>query len=209
MTTFRIAELVRDFAAGMVAVDAKRPQAKSARSQALYQPGLGPHTEAQTVAMVMEELAGNGGLRYAGAYRREVRYPAFPRSKCDLCLGPADESGLAVEIKMLRLMGDNGKPNDNILMHLLSPYPAHRSAVTDCEKLLGSRLPGRKGILIFGYEYEDWPMELAIRAFEVLASQRVELGTRFEGEGAGLVHPVHRHGRVFGWELVRALGKGD
>ena len=23
-------------------------------------------------------------------------------------------------------------PNDNILMHILSPYPAHRSAVTDC-----------------------------------------------------------------------------
>ena len=28
------------------------------------------------------------------------------------------------EVKMLRLMGDNGKPNDNMLMHILSPYPA-------------------------------------------------------------------------------------
>jgi len=27
-------------------------------------------------------------------------------------------------------MGDNGKPNDNMLMHILSPYPAHRSALT-------------------------------------------------------------------------------
>jgi hypothetical protein len=29
----------------------------------------------------------------------------------------------AIEIKMPRLMGDNGKPNDNMLMHILSPYP--------------------------------------------------------------------------------------
>lgn len=36
---------------------------------------------------------------------------------------------------MLRLFGDNAKLNDNMLMHLLSPYPAHRSALTDCEKL--------------------------------------------------------------------------
>jgi hypothetical protein len=29
----------------------------------------------------------------------------------------------AIEVKMLRLMGDNHKPNDNMLMHILSPYP--------------------------------------------------------------------------------------
>jgi hypothetical protein len=34
---------------------------------------------------------------------------------------------------MLRLLGDNGKLNDNMLMHVLSPYQAHRSALTDCE----------------------------------------------------------------------------
>ena len=33
---------------------------------------------------------------------------------------------------MLRFMGDNGKLNDNIVMHILSPYPEHRSALTDC-----------------------------------------------------------------------------
>ncbi len=44
---------------------------------------------------------------------------------------------------MLRLMGDNGKANDNMLMHILSPYPSHRSALTDCEKLLGAWLAGQ------------------------------------------------------------------
>lgn len=32
-------------------------------------------------------------------------------------------------------LGDNGKPNDNMIMHILSPYPDHRSALTDCSKL--------------------------------------------------------------------------
>lgn len=58
---------------------------------------------------------------------------------------------------MLRMFGDNGKLNDNMLMHVLSPYPAHRSALTDCQKLVRSALPGRKAIVVFGYGYNDWP----------------------------------------------------
>jgi len=45
-------------------------------------------------------------------------------------------------VKMLRLMGDNSKPNDNMLMHILSPYPSHRSALTDCQKLAASGFQG-------------------------------------------------------------------
>lgn len=67
--------------------------------------------------------------------------PSLRGQKCDLVL----EGEWAVEVKMLRCLGDNGKPNDNILMHILSPYPAHRSALTDCMKLRDSgfaeRLP--------------------------------------------------------------------
>jgi hypothetical protein len=103
---------------------------------------------------------------------------------------------------MLRVMGDNGKPNDNILMHILSPYPGNRSAVTDCEKLLQSGLPGRKAIMIFAYEYRDYAAEPVIRAFELLASDRVGLGPRKSTEFSGLVHPVHRTGRVFAWEIT-------
>ena len=56
---------------------------------------------------------------------------------------------------MLRLMGDNGKPNDNMLMHILSPYPNNRSALTDCVKLLESGLPGRKAVVIYGFDYPE------------------------------------------------------
>ena len=131
-----------------------------------------------------------------------ISYPGS-RQKCDLCIGVSPDWDWSVEIKMLRLMGDNGKPNDNMLMHILSPYPADRSALTDCPKLLESGLPGRKAILIYGFDYPELPMDPAIEAFEVLALRLVKLGPRAVGEYSGLVHPVHRTGRVFGWELAR------
>jgi hypothetical protein len=49
-----------------------------------------------------------------------------------VCLGGPAPWEWAIEVKMLRFMGDNGKLNDNIVMHILSPYPEHRSALTDC-----------------------------------------------------------------------------
>src|SRR5262245_39374525 len=198
--------IVDDFAAGMAAVDARRPQASSARTEKLYQPGLGPHTEAQTVNMVLSELASSQPQSYARAYKLEVPYLNASRSKCDLCLGPNGDWSWAVEIKMLRLMGDNGKPNDNILMHILSPYPAHRSALTDCQKLLQSGLPGRKALLVFGYEYAEWPMEPALQALERLARFDVQLSARSEAHVSCLVHPVHQEARVVAWEILNGGG---
>jgi hypothetical protein len=102
---------------------------------------------------------------------------------------------------MLRLMGDNGKPNDNMLMHILSPYPVHRSAVTDCEKLARSQFQGRKAIVLFAYEYPDYPVEPAARAFELLSADRVSLGIRAAASFSGLLHPIHRSGLILGWEV--------
>jgi hypothetical protein len=50
-----------------------------------------------------------------------VPYPNAPRQKCDLLISPNEGQPWAIEVKMLRFMGDNGKPNDNMLMHILSP----------------------------------------------------------------------------------------
>ena len=105
---------------------------------------------------------------------------------------------------MLRLMGDNGKPNDNMLSHILSPYPTFRSALTDCTKLATSKLQGRRAVLIYGFDYTDLPMDPAIEAFELLAAARVRLGQRVVAGYSELVHPVHQAGRVFGWEIGEA-----
>jgi hypothetical protein len=108
---------------------------------------------------------------------------------------------------MLRFMGDNGKPNDNMLMRILSPYPKHRSALTDCQKLVGSGFEQPHAVLIYGYDYDDWPMELAVEAFEQLARYRVQLGPRHLAGFDGLIHPVHQRGGVFVWE-ISSLGPG-
>ena len=103
---------------------------------------------------------------------------------------------------MLRLYGDNGKLNDNMLMHILSPYPEHRSALTDCQKLLESGLSGRKAIAIYAYESAKFPTAPAIDAFELLARNVVRLSERITASFRGLMHPIHQSGAVFGWEIA-------
>jgi hypothetical protein len=120
-------QFVADFARGLAAADARRPQARNARSGQPFLPGIGPHTEAQTIELAMAELSLQQPSMYS-LYRRDVPYPNMPRQLCDLVLQyEPGQAVWALEFKLLRLAGDNGKPNDNMLMHLLSPYASHRS----------------------------------------------------------------------------------
>jgi hypothetical protein len=193
-------DLVHDIAASIKRIDARRPQAANVRTGVLYQPGIGPHPETQAVNLIVTELAELASDRYSKRLQIGVPYP-MGRQKCDLCIGDPVSWNWAVEIKMLRLMGDNGKPNDNMLMHILSPYPNDRSALTDCLKLANSGLAGRKAVVIYGFDYPGRPMDPAIEAFEVLAARWVSLIDRAVGSYNDLVHPVHTEGRVFGWEV--------
>jgi hypothetical protein len=197
----KLADLVMDFARGIRAVDSLAPVASSSRTGASYRPGIGPHTEAQTIKLVMAHLAKAESARYA-SYRLGVPYGDGTRQACDVCLGRPVAWEWAIEVKMLRLMGGNGKLNDNMLMHILSPYPEHRSALTDCTKLVASRLGTHKAIVIYGYDYPGWPMDPAIEAFETLATQQVKLASHAVTPFDGLIHPVHQRGRVFGWQVA-------
>lgn len=197
-------QLVADVGVAIKRIDSRRPQAANVRTGVTYQPGIGPHPETQVVDLIVAELQAMAPERYHDKLHTSVSYPGASRQKCDLCVGSMPHWDWAVEVKMLRLMGDNGKPNDNMLMHILSPYPKDRSALTDCPKLLDSGLPGRKAVLIYGFDYPSLPMDPAIEAFEVLASRLVKLGARTVATYSALVHPVHRAGRVFGWTLEKA-----
>lgn len=185
---------VCDFAAAMHIVDARRPIAPP------FQPGLGPHDEDAAVAMCLDELARVHPDLY-GSNARGVKYPAGSRAKCDLCFGSPGQWDWAIEAKLLRFLGDNGKQNGHMLMHILSPYPRDRSALTDCLKLVETPPARRTGVLIFGYHHDDWPLEPAIEAFELPATPRVKLGERYSAQTGPLIHPVHASGRVFGWEV--------
>jgi hypothetical protein len=80
--------VVRDIAAAIAAVDARRPIARSSRSAAVYQPGIGPHTEAKTLELAAAELRSRLPDIYASS-RLSVPYPTTPRQRCDLVV-PAD-----------------------------------------------------------------------------------------------------------------------
>jgi len=192
----QLSQFVEALAEGIAVADSEGPVAVNQRSGKSFLPGIGPHAEAATLDLALAALL---PARLPPVHR-EVPYPAMPRQRCDLVLD--DPPGWAIEVKMLRLHGDNGKPNDNMLLHLLSPYSKHRSAVTDCEKLNASGFVERKAIVIFGYESTDFPLAEGIDAFQALARQRVALTGPCVATFEHLLHPVHASGHVYGWEIL-------
>ncbi len=197
-----LARLTRDLAAAVSAVDARRPVAVNKRSGIEFEPGLGPHSEAETFSLLLNETR-HANPGWITELHYSVPYAAGSRQRCDAHVVTADGE-LFVEGKLLRLKGDNGKPNDNMLMHILSPYPQHRSALTDCLKLSRSQFGGEKAIVVVGYGYTDIPLEPAIDAFERLAATLVDIGQRHEATFSGLCHRVHQEGRVMAWRVGAA-----
>ncbi len=195
-------EVVEDFALGIEVADKEEPQAVNVRSKETYKRGIGPHSEAATIELVYNKLKNIYPEKYENKVHFNIPYDTNRRLKCDLCIGQFEEWQWNIEIKMLRFMGDNGKSNDNILMHILSPYPEHRSAFTDCGKLLGSGLQGKKAVLIFAYDYDVISSTPAIEAFEILANSRYIISDRVTCHFDDLIHPVHRCGHVYAWELI-------
>jgi hypothetical protein len=68
-----------------------------------------------------------------------------------------------------------------------------------------SGFDGRHAVLIYGYDYPAWPLEPVMAAFECLATREVALSERISASFSNLVHPVHRGGEVFGWEVTPRL----
>jgi hypothetical protein len=193
-----LAQIVRDFATGMEAADHRCPQAASHRDATrLYRPGIGPFSEDAAVAMSLTEMQASRGGAYAVAGKR--RYPSG-RSVCDLAVGELPD--WAIEIKLARLGRDNGTYEDAAIKKILSPYPADRSAVTDCQKLAGSGFAGRRAVLIYGFEDPGRPLTWLIEAFEAIAARVVSLGPRREAPLSHLVHPVFAAGHVYAWEVL-------
>jgi hypothetical protein len=194
-------ELAKDFANAIILADKRLPIAVNSRSGLQFQPGLGPHAEGLATQLILKELVSINPIKYQG-HKIAVPYPESPRQRCDVCLGSPPAWDWALEVKLVRLLGDNGKLNDNMVMHLLSPYPSHRSALTDCSKLAASVLGERKAVLLYGFETDEFPLEPLVRAFETLAGARVPLGRRAQAGFSGLVHPVHKRGAVYLWEIA-------
>lgn len=113
----------------------------------------------------------------------------------------------AIELKLARPFGDNGRPAERWSENLLYPYSGNTSSIGDCIKLLESGFSERKAVVVIGYEHSppEILLEPAVRGFEILAQEivNVSLGPRIQNQVLGLIHPVHQQATVYGWEVQR------
>ena len=188
-------KIISDFALSMKKIDSTKPVYVSQRkNKNVYKPGIGPHTETATINLVVNELKQD---KFYTKIEREIKYPNS-RKSCDLKFNISDKI-LFSEVKMMRIMGDNNKANDNIFMHIFSPYEKQNSALTDGLKLLKSGFDGEKSIIIYGYDYDDFPIEKTISLFEKTTKDFFNISERYSASFEKLVHPVHTRGSVYGW----------
>lgn len=191
-------QIVHDFALAMETVDHRRPQVASRRTATrLYQPGIGPFAENDAVAMTIAQMKAVNDAAYLSAGER--RYPTGGQT-CDLALGELPD--WAIEVKLARVGRDNGTYEDAAIKKILSPYADDWSPVTDCVKFARSDFGGRRAVLIYGFEVPGRPLAWLIEAFEAVAAQHVELGTRAESPLRELIHPIFASGAIFAWEVL-------
>lgn len=186
--------IIRDFSEALFRVDSRCPVCKE------FMPGIGPFGEKQGVQMAFDEMR----IMRPGAYDN-----AEPR-KLGGCSSPTDiviDEDWALEIKVARPYGNNGELEGHWIQNVLYPYRGNYSMLGDGMKLRDAEFPGRKAIIVYGFEHPEPQTELetAIRAFELVASKVIglQLSDRIERRSSGLVHPVHANMIVAGWEVMR------
>jgi hypothetical protein len=178
-------DVVTDIADALKASDSARTPFKN------FQPGIGPYGEPQLVKLVAEYLA-----RIA-KYSNGVTTPRTP----DLLIS----RHWALEIKIARPFGDNGKPAENWSVNLLHPYAGNTSLLGDCLKLMSYQCQERKAVVAIGYEHTppQVPLEPLVRSFELIARNilSIDLGDRVWSVRKNLAHPVHEQLTVMGWTV--------
>jgi hypothetical protein len=112
----------------------------------------------------------------------------------------------AVEFKIARPFGDNGKEAESWSVNLLHPYPGNVSTIGDCLKLAKHQGTERRAVFVIGYEHFPPRIDLTplIDSFETIAKHvlAIKLSPRLETRHNGLIHPVHQSLRVFAWEVL-------
>ncbi len=177
-----IDEIVRQIATILKDFDAESPIHKN------FQPGIGPYGEPQLVKIIAESLSAK-------------RILAKTRRCPDLEIG----NEWAIEFKIVRPFGDNGKEAENWSVNLLHPYSGNTSLIGDALKLNELTEYNNKGLFLIGYEHNPSKISLdpLICSFEILMKKviNIELGPRIEVRLDGLVHPEHQVVRCIGWKI--------
>jgi hypothetical protein len=83
------------------------------------------------------------------------------RDTCDLVITdsnikvPLGKFEWAIEMKYLRLVGNNGNNNDYVMQKAISPFLKDRSLVHDIEKLSKATFGTRKAVIFYGFDYGE------------------------------------------------------
>lgn len=155
-----------------------------------YKPGIGPFTEPQLIKEISRLLNLKGTS-------------AFTRRTPDLIIN----NEWAIEFKIVRPFGDNGKEAESWSVNLLHPYEGSVSAIGDALKLINVVQRDKKAVFVVGYEHETPKISLdpLLAAFELIAKSivKIPLGDRIEERRNNLVHPVHQVVRCIAWEILQ------
>jgi hypothetical protein len=181
-------QLVDDIAKAIRGIDQSGVAFKS------FHAGAGPYGEPQLAKLIAEHLASKPHEQYKGA--RTCRTP-------DLLV----PNRWAVEFKIVRPYGDNGKEAEHWSQNLLHPYAGNVSAIADALKLMNHDGNERRAIVVIAYEHALPKIDLSIlvSAFELITREllHLPLGQRFTSVVDDCVHPVHQRATVYGWQLNR------
>lgn len=182
-------DLVTEIANAIVRVDNSRVPFRT------FQPGVGPYGEPQLVKQIAAYLNGLDGFKGTVSTKRTP----------DLLL----KNAWAVEFKIVRPFGDNGREAENWSVNLLHPYAGNISTIGDCLKLESLKCTERKAVVVIGYEHSPSKINLTplVECFEMIARDvaRIRLSARVESRREELVHPVHQVLRIFAWEILGTI----
>ena len=177
-------EIVKTIADVLKEYDQESPVHKA------FRPGIGPFGEPQIVGVIAARLSNRG------IAARTKRTP-------DLEI----EHQWAIEFKIVRPFGDNGKEAENWSVNMLHPYAGSTSLIGDAIKLTNLETYPNKGLFVIGFEHSPpkIPLDPLINSFEAIASQvmGIQLHSRIEEKRDGLVHSEHQVLRCIGWQLRR------
>jgi len=175
-------EIIKIIADSLKEFDLESPVHKA------FRPGIGPFGEPQIVKVIANKLS-NKGLS-----AKTMRTP-------DLDI----KNQWAIEFKIVRPFGDNGKEAENWSVNMLHPYAGNTSLIGDAIKLANLVTYPNKGLFVIGFEHNPPKIRLdpLLDSFEVIASQvmGIRLYGRIEEKRDGLVHSEHQVLRCVGWQL--------
>ena len=102
----------------------------------------------------------------------------------------------AVEFKIVRPFGDDGKVAENWGQNLLHPYEGNTSLIGDAIKLMGMKDYQHSCLFAISYEHEspEVSLEPLLSSFKLIVESIIKspLSRRVEEGRSALVHPIHR-----------------